>query len=83
MFKKALLGLAAAGTVLGSTAAQAAVAPTQVQAARSDSSAANVENMAGGMFGAGASYGWLLLVAIAASVVAVAVTDDDDSPVSP
>ena len=78
IFKKTLLGLAAAGTILGSTAAQAAPAPVRSSAITSES-----EELGGvGRYGA-ASYGWILLAAIAAGVVAIVVTDDDDQPESP
>lgn len=74
--RNSLLGLAAAGLALGSTAAAAAPLPAD----RSGSDVSVSEDLAG--FG---SWGLLLGLLIVAGVIAVVVgdSDDDDLPTSP
>jgi hypothetical protein len=66
---KSLLGLAAAGLVLGSTAAAAAPAAE----ARTGSSVSEAEGLAGV-----GTFGLLLGILIVAGVVAIVLSDDDD-----
>lgn len=67
--RKALFALAAAGMAMGSTAAVAAPART---AAPVDAS----EGLAG------AGFAWIIAALIAAGVIAIVVTDDDEEPAS-
>lgn len=70
VIRKALLGLATAGLVFGSTAAAAApAARTGAPVEQSD---------AVGGFG----FGWILAILIAAGVIGV-IASDSDEPVSP
>ncbi|MBC7160455.1 MAG: hypothetical protein H5U21_10485 [Porphyrobacter sp.] len=73
VIRKALFALATAGLVVGSTAATAN--------ARVASPVAESENMAGG-----GSFAWIIAALIAAGVIGVIVSDDDendDLPTSP
>lgn len=73
VIRKALLATVSAGLVFGSTAAVAAPA---IGEARSASSVADAEGLSG--------FGWILGLIIAAGVIAVIASDnDDDAPVSP
>ncbi len=73
VIRKAIFATVAAGLTLGSTAAVAAPAINQARAA---SPVADAEGLGG--------FGWILGVLIAAGVIAViASDDDDDAPVSP
>lgn len=73
VIRKALLATVSAGLVFGSTAAAAAPA---IGDARSASSVADAEGLSG--------FGWILGLIIAAGVIAVIASDnDDDAPVSP
>lgn len=73
VIRKALIATVSAGLMLGSTAAVAAPA---VSEARSGSQVADAEGLGG--------FGWIVGVLIAAGVIAVIASDDDDeAPVSP
>ena len=73
--RKSLIGLAAAGLVLGSTAAAA----VPVAADRSGSPVAGSEDLAGV-----GTFGLLLALLVVAGVVAIILSDDDeDAPASP
>lgn len=73
VIRKALVALASAGLVFGSTAAAAA------PAARSASPAAEGENLAGT-----GAWAWILGLVILAGVIAVIASDgDEEIPVSP
>jgi hypothetical protein len=72
VIRKALIALATAGLVVGSTAAAAA------PAARTASPVGQSEEMAGA-----GSFAWIIALLIAAGVVAVIASDDDESPTSP
>jgi hypothetical protein len=75
IIRKSLIGLAATGLVLGSTAAAAAPAGE----ARTASSVSETEGLAG--IG---TFGLLLGILIVAGVLGVVLSDDDDDlPVSP
>ena len=75
IIRKTLLGLAAAGTILGSTAATAAPAALD----RSGSEIGASEDLAGV-----GTFGLLLALLIVAGVVAIVASDDDeDLPTSP
>lgn len=72
--RKALVALASAGMVFGSTAAAAAPAAADVRAA---SPVAESE-------GLGGSWAWILALIIVAGVIGVIASDgDEDLPVSP
>ena len=72
VIRKALLAAAAVGMVVGSTTAMAA------PAARTASPVGETEGLAG------AGFAWIIAALIAAGVVAIVVTDDDeDLPTSP
>ncbi len=74
VIRKALFATVSAGLIFGSTAA--AAAPAAVGDARSASSVADAEGLSG--------FGWILGLLIAAGVIAVIASDDDDNaPVSP
>lgn len=76
VIRKALAALAAVGTVLGSTAA--AAAPADVSGLRSASASDKAEGIAGG------SFVWIIAALVAAGVIAVIVSDnDEEEPVSP
>ena len=68
VIRKALLATVSAGLLLGSTAAVAAPA---VSEARSASQVADAEGLSG--------FGWILGALIAAGVIAVIVSDDDEA----
>jgi len=73
VIRKAIIALAAAGTILGSTAAVAA------PAVRTGAPVGDTESIGGG-----SSFAWIIAVLVAAGVIAViASDDDDDAPVSP
>ncbi|MGC1270792.1 MAG: hypothetical protein WA842_09385 [Croceibacterium sp.] len=69
VIRKALLGLATAGLVFGSTAVAAA------PVARTGAPVGQSENLGG-------SFGWILALLIAAGVIGV-IASDSDEPVSP
>lgn len=71
VIRKALFALVAAGTVLGSTAAVAA------PALRTASPTPQAEELGGGM-----GFAWIVAVLIAAGVIAVIASDDDEEPAS-
>lgn len=70
VIRKALLGLATAGLVFGSTAVAAA------PVARTAAPVGQSENLGGG------SFGWILALLIVAGVIGV-IASDSDEPVSP
>ncbi len=72
LLRKTALGLASVGLILGSTSAIAA--PVDARDA-----APVIEGEQAGL----KSLGWLIALIIAAGVVAVVVSDDDESPTSP
>ena len=75
IIRKTLLGLAASGMILGSTAAAAAPAALD----RSGSEIGASEDLAGV-----GTFGLLLALLIVAGVVAIVMSDDDDDlPASP
>ena len=75
VIRKALVALASAGMVFGSTAA--AAAPVAVDDVRAASPVAESENVAG-------SWGWILALIILAGVIGVVASDgDEDLPTSP
>lgn len=75
VIRKALVALASAGLVFGSTAAAAAPA---VADARAASPVAESDSLAGG------SWAWILAAIIAIGVIGVIAADSDDEvPVSP
>ena len=71
IYRKALVALASAGLVFGSTAA--AAAPAQVEQARAASPVDEAEGIRG--------WGWILLLAAALAVLGLTVLDND--PQSP
>lgn len=75
VIRKALVSLAAAGLVLGSTAAVAAPVASD---ARSASPTAKSDDLAG--IG---TFGLLLGLLIVAGVIAIIATDNNNNPVSP
>ena len=72
IIRKALIGLAAAGMVFGSTAASAA--PVAMDDVRVGSSVGQSEE-----FG---SFGWIVALLIFVGVIGVIIADDSDNPVS-
>jgi len=75
VIRKALIALASAGLVFGSTAAAAAPAAVDT---RSASPVADAEGVGGG------SWAWILAVIILAGVIGVIASDSDESiPLSP
>lgn len=78
VIRKALIALASAGLVFGSTAA--AAAPAAIEA-RSGSPVADAEGIGGG------SWAWILALIILAGVIGVIAADSDEEipapPVSP
>ena len=75
VIRKALVALATAGMVFGSTAAAAAPVASDVRAASPVSEAEG--------FG-GSSWGWILALIILAGVIGVIASDsDEDLPTSP
>jgi len=75
VIRKALVALASAGIVFGSTAA--AAAPVAVSNARTASPVGESE-------GLGGSWAWILALIIVAGVIGVIASDgDEDLPVSP
>ena len=75
VIRKALVALASAGMVFGSTAA--AAAPVAVDDVRAASPVAESENLSG-------SWGWILALIILAGVIGVVASDgDEDLPTSP
>ena len=75
VIRKALVALASAGMVFGSTAA--AAAPVAVDDVRADSPIADSEGLRG-------SWGWILALIIAAGVIGVIASDgNEDLPTSP
>lgn len=75
VIRKALVALASAGIVFGSTAA--AAAPVAVADVRAASPVAEAE-------GLGGSWAWILALIIVAGVIGVIAADgDEDLPVSP
>ena len=75
VIRKALVALASAGIVFGSTAA--AAAPAAVSDARAASPVAESEALGG-------SWAWILALIIAAGVIGVIASDgDEEIPVSP
>ena len=75
VIRKALVALASAGIVFGSTAA--AAAPVAVSDARAASPVAESEALGG-------SVAWILALVILAGVIGVIASDgDEDLPVSP
>lgn len=75
IIRKALVALASAGMVFGSTAA--AAAPVAVDDVRAASPVAESEGLAG-------SWGWILALIILAGVIGVVAADgDEDLPTSP
>jgi hypothetical protein len=75
VIRKALVALASAGMVFGSTAA--AAAPVAVDDVRVASPVADAEGLRG-------SWGWILALIIVAGVIGVIASDgDEDLPVSP
>ena len=73
VIRKALVALAAAGMVFGSTAA--AAAPVAVDDARASSPVGEAESMRGSFF-------WILAVVIIVAALGIALGETDD-PVSP
>ena len=71
--RKAIVALASAGLVLGSTAATAA--PVALDDVRAASPVADSEGLAG-------SWGWILAIIILAGVIGVVASDGDEA-VSP
>ena len=71
VIRKALFALAAAGTVFGSTVAAAA------PAVRTASPVGESEEMAGT-----GGFAWIVAALIAAGVIAVIASDDDEEPAS-
>ena len=75
VIRKALVALAAAGMVLGSTAA--AAAPVAVDSARVASPVGESESLRG-------RWGWILALLIAAGVIGVIASDSNEKlPTSP
>ena len=75
VIRKALVALASAGLVFGSTAA--AAAPVAVDDVRAASPVAESEALGG-------SWGWILALIIVAGVIGVIASDgDEDLPASP
>ena len=75
VIRKALVALASAGMVIGSTAA--AAAPVAVGDVRAASPVAESEGLRG-------SWGWILALIILAGVIGVVASDgDEDLPTSP
>lgn len=74
IIRKALVALATAGMVFGSTAA--AAAPASVADVRAASPVADSEGLSG-------SWGWILALIIVAGVIGVIASDGDESPESP
>ena len=75
VIRKALVALASAGMVFGSTAA--AAAPVAVDDVRAASPVAESEALGG-------SWGWILALIIVAGVIGVIASDgDEDVPTSP
>jgi len=72
--RKAIIALAAAGMMLGSTAA--AAAPVAVDDVRAASPVADAEGLRGG-------WGWILALIILAGVIGVIAADGGDEPASP
>lgn len=72
IIRKALISLAAAGMVFGSTAA--AAAPVSMDSVRVGSSADQAEE-----FG---DFGWVVAALIFLGVLGVILADDDETPVS-
>ena len=73
VIRKALVALASAGLVLGSTAA--AAAPVAVEGARSSSPVGEAENL---------GFAWIIAVLILIGVIGVIASDgDEDLPASP
>lgn len=71
VIRKALIALAAAGTILGSTVAVAA------PAARTSAPVGQTEELAGA-----GSFAWIIAALVAAGVIAVIASDDDEEPAS-
>ena len=72
IIRKALIGLASAGLVFGSTAA--AAAPVAMDDVRVGSSVDQAEELS--------SFGWVVAVLIFAGVIGVILADDDEDPIS-
>ena len=74
VIRKALVALATAGMVFGSTAA--AAAPVAVDEARAASPVGEAENIG--------SWGWILALLIVVGVIGIIAADgDEETPVSP
>jgi hypothetical protein len=78
VIRKALVALASAGMVFGSTAA--AAAPVAINDVRVASPVADAEGTGGGT----STWAWVLALIIVAGVIAVIASDSDEEiPVSP
>ncbi len=72
LLRKTTLGLATAGLILGSTSAVAAPVDARDAAPIIESEKAGLKSL-----------GWLVALIVAAGIVAVVVSDDDEGPTSP
>jgi hypothetical protein len=72
IIRKALIGLAAAGMVFGSTAATAA--PVAMDNVRADATVGQSEEFT--------SFGWVVAILILIGTIGVIMADDDEDPIS-